>query len=531
MINNVGYPFSLMDHLRMHLGDQFFALPQRLQQGYTKLFWDNMVITKSNRHTQAKNSWKTSAEELEVLFGDAQAFRDVNTNGYHMNLKRTVHGERAGHYKICQEGEVNAVEHEPTQWIKVISQGYGPRKGHKGVLNAYQISTKVQNILNEWSDPSKSLEGVPSGFGIHYDNLEKIAKEKTQPEEVNILVRINFGALMEYRFQLEIIQEEYFEKHGVSEAPKGSTLWDDIVRFFSDEEGVLMEGEEGLGGSGGSGGGIVTLKVNSKPLQVLLQKDLTLKNITQQLSYINKILLAHREEDFKGIPMTYEVKSTGRLFAANGTLQGYNKEVRYAALQSCFAYDMESAHQSILLQLLDAEGADFTELDVLREYVNEKKTVRQRLSRELNLPIRLVKNILQALTYGAILTRSDRQAIYKHCDGDLDAIERVIAHSWLRQYQKVFKQSHECLLGDKEAFKNVMGIICKKSSKSARMAHLLQGYERLVIDSLIKRSEKGMVALLLHDAIVFYGKAETEQLEEFVRHDTGFNLRFSEEAY
>ena len=63
------------------------------------------------------------------------------------------------------------------------------------------------------------------------------------------------------------------------------------------------------------------------------------------------------------------------------------------------------------------------------------------------------------------------------------------------------------------------------------MAHLLQGYERLVIDSLIKRSEKGMVALLLHDAIVFYGKVEIKQLEEFVRHDTGFNLRFSEEAY
>ena len=47
----------------------------------------------------------------------------------------------------------------------------------------------------------------------------------------------------------------------------------------------------------------------------------------------------------------------------------------------------------------------------------------------------------------------------------------------------------------------------------------------------IKRSEKGTVALLLHDAIVFYCKAETEQLEEFVRHDTGFNLKFSEEAY
>ena len=79
--------------------------------------------------------------------------------------------------------------------------------------------------------------------------------------------------------------------------------------------------------------------------------------------------------------MTYEVVSTGRLFATNATLQGYNKEVRYAALQGCFAYDMESAHQSILLQLLEEEGADFTELDVLREYVNEKKAVDRKSTR------------------------------------------------------------------------------------------------------------------------------------------------------
>ena len=244
-------PSSLLSHLQDSLGGIFIKLPLRIQQGYTALFWSNLSIADTNRHNQEITSWKMNSKELEKLFGDVQVFRDVNTNGYHMNSKRTVHGERAGHYKICQENEVGAVKHKPTQWIKVISQGYGPRKGHKGVLNAYQISTKVQNILNEWSDPSKSLEGVPSGFGIHCDNLEKITKEKNQPEEVNILVRIIFGALMEYRFQLEIIQEEYFKKHGVSEAPKGSTLWDDIVRFFSDEEGVLMEGEEGLGGSGG----------------------------------------------------------------------------------------------------------------------------------------------------------------------------------------------------------------------------------------------------------------------------------------
>ena len=63
------------------------------------------------------------------------------------------------------------------------------------------------------------------------------------------------------------------------------------------------------------------------------------------------------------------------------------------------------------------------------------------------------------------------------------------------------------------------------------MAHLLQGYERQVIDSLIKRTNKGDIALLLHDATVFNGKTSSSDLSAFVKRDTGFDLRFSEEVY
>ena len=61
-------------------------------------------------------------------------------------------------------------------------------------------------------------------------------------------------------------------------------------------------------------------------------------------------------------------------------------------------------------------------------------------------------------------------------------------------------------------FKNVLGIICEKSGKSQQMAHLLQGFERKVIDSLIKRTNKGDIALLLHDAIVFNSKTSSSDL-------------------
>ena len=81
------FPHSLLAHLKTSLGDRFTVLPERVQQGYTKLLWDNQYITKANQHTKNSASWKTSAETLKLLFGDPQIFRDVNTNGFYINQR------------------------------------------------------------------------------------------------------------------------------------------------------------------------------------------------------------------------------------------------------------------------------------------------------------------------------------------------------------------------------------------------------------------------------------------------------------
>jgi hypothetical protein len=332
-------------------------------------------------------------------------------------------------------------------------------------------------------------------------------------------------SLFEYRFQLELIQE-YLESLNLEVIHQGTKEWQKCMEYI---EG--MTGERKGEGREGTDWGIVDPKPSLKPLQTLLLKDLTLNNNSQQLIQIKKLFTMLRELDFKGIPVTYELRSTGRYFTTNATLQGYFKEVRYAALHSCYEYDLESAHQSILLQLLDNKGIDFPELKLLREYVENKKVIRQQLSEELQLPLEIAKNILQALTYGARLSRSPEEAIYRECDGNKEAIERVVTHPWLAQYRKVFEKAHKHLIGDKKSFKNALGIVCKKTGVSQQMAHLLQGYERQVIDSLIKRTNKGDIALLLHDAIVFNGKTSSSDLSAFVKRDTGFDLRFSEEAY
>jgi hypothetical protein len=63
------------------------------------------------------------------------------------------------------------------------------------------------------------------------------------------------------------------------------------------------------------------------------------------------------------------------------------------------------------------------------------------------------------------------------------------------------------------------------------LAHILQGYERQVIDAIIKHSDRNNIALLVHDCIVTYNRFESSWLSVAVKKETGFDLAFSEDKY
>ena len=63
------------------------------------------------------------------------------------------------------------------------------------------------------------------------------------------------------------------------------------------------------------------------------------------------------------------------------------------------------------------------------------------------------------------------------------------------------------------------------------MAHILQGYERLILDVLIANSEPNDVALLVHDCIVYYSRKSRTELTRIVKENTGFDLEFSKKQY
>ena len=272
-------------------------------------------------------------------------------------------------------------------------------------------------------------------------------------------------------------------------------------------------------------------KYTSKSIKTLLEDDLSLLNINTQLHELEDLMVTLRETGVEKIPVMYEECGTGRYFTS--MLQGCCKEVRYSALKGCYAYDIEAAHQNILVQLMEQMGVTFPELAVIKEYVNHKKETRSRLAKELMISVSDVKGILQVLTYGARLSKNKEEALYKCCNGDYNTIERVKNHPWIIAYKAAFDIALEKITQEDERITNAVGILInkEKTKSSQKMAHILQGLERKVLDSIIERSEFGDVKLLLHDCVVFNGRVDPKELSQVVKEETGFDLLFDEEMY
>jgi len=502
------FPHSLQLEAQQVLGEEFSRLPKRIQTGYTTAFWQHANIIKHNKHNRQPDSFPMGTEEVSRNFTDPRDFRKVNDNGYSLRPKRTRWGSTETKYMLCKGRTGGATSYPPTKWINKTVEAFESwsEGGVKGCLNGYQLSPKIQQLVDEWFEKPK--EAISASIGmVNRDGLSALEisshyggaiirdiSSVSNGVNVSELIRIDINSLMQHREELtKTVEEEAKGRGGDKEA---------------------------LGG--------VKVKHTST---TLASNGFTEESNRQRISEINRLLVTAREQNSPLIPVFYKEAKTGRYTAQSAILQGYHRSVRYAALRGCYEYDLEAAHQNLLVQLLDREKVNFPELDVVREYVSNKQGTREQLATDLNTSIDTVKEIIQALTYGAQLTNNKRQKIYEACEGDTQLIERVINNSWLKKLASTFKIAHKHLVGDTKMIKNAVGIEREIETKAKAMAHILQGYERLILDVLITNSEPNDVALLVHDCIVYYTPKSPTELTRIVKKNTGFELEFSKKQY
>ena len=537
------FPNSLLLEAHKVLGEEFSRLPKRIRTGYVTTFWNHNNIIRHNQHNRSPDSFPMGANEVARNFTDPRNFRKVNDKGYYLRFKRTRHGSTGDKYILCKERTGGATGYPPTKWLNKTVEAFESWRegGIKGCKNGYQFAPKIQQLVDDWFE--KPVSDICEPLGMVNRNGESateianyyggaIIRDKTVVNKrinIRVIIHIDIKALLQHKEQLSCILRR-LDEYSTDKLLIDTKRWYEVLEELHHIEAKAAGAGRGRNAKERQGG----VKVRSTPsisLESLATKDFEREGVQQRIYEINRLLATAREESSSAIPVFYTEAKTGRYTAKAAVLQGYHRSVRYAALRGCYEYDLEAAHQNILVQLLDRKQIDFPELDVVRDYIKDKTNIRQQLSKELRTPVDTVKQLLQALTYGAQLVRNKTHSIYKSCEGDMELVERVVTNPWLQQLAKTFVIAHKHLVGDTKIVTNAVGIEREPEGKSKAMAHILQGNERLILDALITNSDPKDVALLVHDCIVYYTPKSRSELSRIVEQETGFQLVFFEKQY
>ena len=106
----------------------------------------------------------------------------------------------------------------------------------------------------------------------------------------------------------------------------------------------------------------------------------------------------------------YETADCGRSYGKGLSLQCMRKEVRHAALGVCHQYDFKACAFAVMAGLAHAINPSLKIGGVL-DYVRLRAKIRERIAKEVNVDIKLVKSVITAIGFGAKLRNTQFGAI------------------------------------------------------------------------------------------------------------------------
>ncbi len=164
------------------------------------------------------------ADEMCRYFRDQRLFNAVNTNGYWLRLKRTVHGAREEKYALTTIPKYGfgsiVFPNQPTEWVVKTFNAYEGMFSKKGHTNGYKLSPSIQHMATQWLNDT--LEGNNDYHGIVNKNGQSIKdfdsnhngaivrNESNVSKNINVntLVRVNPEELMTCKATLESLHNK-----------------------------------------------------------------------------------------------------------------------------------------------------------------------------------------------------------------------------------------------------------------------------------------------------------------------------------
>lgn len=189
-----------------------------------------------------------------------------------------------------------------------------------------------------------------------------------------------------------------------------------------------------------------------------------------------------------------------------------------------YEYDIECAAQTLLLQHAQHLGLK-SPTPALTEYIEDRQSVRQTLSKQLGLPTDVVKKILTAIVNGAAVSAWYQSQIFALVNYNRLMITEIQNNQWIQQYQRDLRLMWKKIRSSRVLEKS-QRFNAKMKSETYRV---LEDSVRSVIKKHLRKNK--VRALIEHDGWSCDTAIETNQLCFEIKTQTGFVVKFDWTIY
>lgn len=187
-------------------------------------------------------------------------------------------------------------------------------------------------------------------------------------------------------------------------------------------------------------------------------------------------------------------------------------------------YDIECCAPTLIHQYSQQLGMD-QYLFAIRKYLSDKTIVRAELAKKLDLPVDAVKEIINALFAGAVISRSSYSDIFHILDGDHARIEFLKQDPFVQELIADIKTCWEYITPTIPRRRNTKSNRLLKITPKQKWLVYFE-LERSVINSVSSYlTDKNYRYFLEHDGWSCDSEIDQNELIEFVRTQIGYEIK------
>lgn len=191
-------------------------------------------------------------------------------------------------------------------------------------------------------------------------------------------------------------------------------------------------------------------------------------------------------------------------------------------------YDIQCSAPRLIHQHAQHLGMDLY-LFALNKYLTDKTTIRAELAARMELPINAIKEIINALFAGAVISNNKHSDIYHILNGDHARIEYLKQDAYITELRRDIKTCWDYISPYMSRRRNAKSNRLLKIT-SRQKWNVYFELERCVLNSVRNYLEdKSMRYFLEHDGWSCDSEIDQNELRDYVRNQTGFDLIFDYE--